>query len=180
MDVLPLPPGAPFGRIEVNVEGCTLCLSCVGACPTGALLDNPDKPMLSFAQDACVQCGLCKNTCPEKVITLAPQIDFRDSARGAVTIKEEEPFCCVRCGTAFASKSSIEKIAAALGGKHWMFATPEAANRIRMCQDCRVIDQAERGEDPFAMGAPRVPRTTEDDLRERAAALAAEGGGGDA
>ncbi|HYG89950.1 MAG TPA: 4Fe-4S dicluster domain-containing protein [Azospirillum sp.] len=170
LDVLPLPAGAPFGRIEVNVEGCTLCLSCVGACPTGALLDNPDKPMLSFAQDACVQCGLCKNTCPEKVIALAPQIDFRDSARGAVTIKEEEPFCCVRCGKPFASKSSIEKIVAALAGKHWMFATPEAANRIRMCEDCRVIDQAERGNDPFAMGSPRVPRTTEDDLRDRAAA----------
>lgn len=174
VDVLPLPPGAPFGRVEVNVEGCTLCLSCVGTCPTGALLDNPDKPMLSLAQDACVQCGLCRATCPEKVITLVPQIDFRDGARGAVVIKEEEPFCCVRCGTPFASKSSIERIVAALGGKHWMFATPEAANRIRMCQDCRVIDQVERGEDPFAMGAPRVPRTTDDDLRERAA-LAAEG-----
>ncbi|WP_448188702.1 4Fe-4S binding protein [Azospirillum sp. sgz301742] len=175
LDVLPLPPGAPFGRVEVNVEGCTLCLSCVGSCPTGALLDNPDKPMLSFAQDACVQCGLCKATCPEKVIALVPQIDFRDSARGAVTIKEEEPFCCVRCGTPFASKSSIEKIVAALGGKHWMFATPEAANRIRMCQDCRVIDQVERGQDPFAMGTRPVTRTTEDDLRERAAALAAKG-----
>ena len=180
VEVLPLPPGAPFGRVEVNVEGCTLCLSCVGACPTGALLDNPDKPMLSFAQDACVQCGLCRNTCPEKVIALVPQIDFRDSARGAVTVKEEEPFCCVRCGTPFASKSSIERIVTALSGKHWMFATPEAANRIRMCQDCRVIDQVERGEDPFAMGAPRVTRTTEDDLRERAETLAAQGTKGDA
>jgi len=176
VEVLPLPAGAPFGRLEVNVEGCTLCLSCVGACPTGALLDNPDKPMLSFAQDACVQCGLCRNTCPEKVIALVPQIDFRDSARGAVTIKEEEPFCCVRCGKPFASKSAIEKISAALSGKHWMFATPEAANRIRMCEDCRVVDQVERGQDPFALGAPRRPRTTEDDLREREeAAAAAEG-----
>ena len=29
-----------------------------------------ERPMLRFAEDACVQCGLCKATCPEKVITL--------------------------------------------------------------------------------------------------------------
>ncbi|MGQ9365694.1 4Fe-4S binding protein [Azospirillum sp. ST 5-10] len=175
VEVLPLPAGAPFGRVAVDVEGCTLCLACVGACPTGALRDNPDKPTLSFAQDACVQCGLCRNTCPEKVISLVPEIDFRDGARGESLIKEEEPFCCVRCGKPFATKSSIEKIVAALSGKHWMFATPEAANRIRMCEDCRVVDQFERN-DPFKVGAPRVPRTTDDYLREREAA---ERDGGD-
>jgi ferredoxin len=63
--------GAPFGAIELNVEGCTLCLACVSACPTGALSDNPERPMLRFTEDACVQCGLCKATCPEKVITPA-------------------------------------------------------------------------------------------------------------
>lgn len=167
VDVLPLPPGAPFGRLEVRVEGCTLCLSCVSACPTGALLDNPDKPMLSFQADACVQCGICRNTCPERVIALVPQIDFRDVARGAVLIKEEEPYCCVRCGKAFATKSSVERIVAALAGKHPMFATPEAADRIRMCQDCRVIDQVERGNDPFQAGPRPVTRTTDDYLRER-------------
>ncbi|WP_042697917.1 4Fe-4S dicluster domain-containing protein [Azospirillum sp. B506] len=167
VEVLPLPPGAPFGRVSVDVAGCTLCLSCVGACPTGALLDNADKPMLSFAQDACVQCGLCKTTCPEKVISLVPEIDFRDRARGATVVKEEEPFCCVSCGKPFATKSSIEKIVTTLAGKHWMFATPEAANRIRMCEDCRVRDQFEHGNEPFSMGRPPVPRTTDDDLRER-------------
>ncbi|PWC78295.1 4Fe-4S dicluster domain-containing protein [Azospirillum sp. TSH64] len=167
VEVLPLPPGAPFGRVSVAVEGCTLCLSCVGACPTGALLDNADKPMLSFAQDACVQCGLCKTTCPEKVISLVPEIDFRDQARGAAVVKEEEPFCCVSCGKPFATRSSIEKIVTTLAGKHWMFATPEAANRIRMCEDCRVRDQFERGNEPFALGQRPVPRTTDDDLRER-------------
>ncbi len=77
VDIVALPQGAPFGTVEVNVEGCTLCLSCVAACPTGALSDDPEKPMLRFAEDACVQCGLCQATCPEKVIRLKPQIDFR-------------------------------------------------------------------------------------------------------
>jgi ferredoxin len=47
-------------------SGCTLCLSCVSACPTGALLDDPDRPALKFVEDACVQCGLCKATCPRR------------------------------------------------------------------------------------------------------------------
>ena len=55
VDVVALPQDAPFGAIEINVEGCTLCLACVSACPTGALLDNPERPMLRFAEDACVQ-----------------------------------------------------------------------------------------------------------------------------
>ncbi|HEX3524764.1 MAG TPA: 4Fe-4S binding protein, partial [Stellaceae bacterium] len=67
-EVVALPAGAPFGAVEV-ADGCTLCLSCVSACPTGALSDDPDRPLLRFTEDACVQCGLCKATCPEKVIT---------------------------------------------------------------------------------------------------------------
>src|SRR3546814_7579068 len=35
VDVVALPRGAPFGAVAVDVEGCTLCLACVGACPTG-------------------------------------------------------------------------------------------------------------------------------------------------
>ena len=49
----------------------------VSSCPTGALRDDPQRPMLRFVEDACVQCGLCQATCPEHVITLKPQIDFR-------------------------------------------------------------------------------------------------------
>src|SRR5690606_16355192 len=60
VDVVALPEGAPFGTIDVKVEGCTLCLSCVSACPTGALSDDPERPLLRFAESACVQCGLCK------------------------------------------------------------------------------------------------------------------------
>jgi ferredoxin len=59
VDVVALPQGAPFGAVEVNIEGCTLCLSCVSACPTGALSADTERPMLRFTEDACVQCGLC-------------------------------------------------------------------------------------------------------------------------
>jgi ferredoxin len=168
VDVVALPQGAPFGKVEINVEGCTLCLSCVSACPTGALLDDPERPMLRFAEDACVQCGLCQATCPEKVISLVPQIDFRAATATARVLKQEEPFLCIRCGKPFGTKSTIERVAAKLEGKHWMFkGAPQRLEVLKMCENCRVIAMTEDSVDPY--GAPPRPnvRTTEDYLRER-------------
>jgi ferredoxin len=168
VDVIALPAGAPFGKIDVNVAGCTLCLACVAACPTGALGDDPDRPTLRFTEDACVQCGLCQATCPEKVIRLVPQLDFRATSAAARVLKEEEPFCCVRCGKSFGTKSTIERVTAKLAGKHWMFSGPNSRlDVLKMCEDCRVIAVTEEALDPYA--APQRPpvRTTEDYLRER-------------
>ncbi|WP_439923056.1 4Fe-4S binding protein [Nitrobacter sp. JJSN] len=169
VDVIALPDGAPFGTLEVDIEGCTLCLSCVSACPTGALHDDPERPVLRFTEDACVQCGLCQATCPEKVIKLVPQIDFRAATAPARTLKEEEPALCIRCHKPFGVKSTIDRVAAKLEGRHWMY--PNADKRvdaIRMCADCRVITMSEDGFNPF-VGVPErpAPRTTDDYLRER-------------
>jgi len=168
VDVVALPDGAPFGTVELNVEGCTLCLSCVAACPTGALSDDQERPVLRFAEDACVQCGLCKATCPEKVISLRPQLDFRAVNAPARVLKEEEPFCCISCGKPFGVKSSIERVAAKLEGKHWMFQnSAKRLDVIKMCADCRVTAMTNENFDPFAAPARPNPRTTEDYLRER-------------
>jgi ferredoxin len=163
VDVLRLPAGAPFGAVTVDAAGCTLCLACVGACPTGALIDNPERPMLRFQEDACVQCGLCRATCPENVIALEPRLNFTEAARGAVVLKEEEPALCVRCGKAFGTKSSIDRIVAKLAGKHSMFAASDAIERIRMCEDCRVAAQFEAPNPLAGKPRPRI-RTTDDYL----------------
>jgi ferredoxin len=168
VDIVALPAGAPFGAVELNVEGCTLCLSCVSACPTGALSDDHDRPVLRFAEDACVQCGLCKATCPEKVITLTPQLDFRAATASARVLKQEEPFRCIRCDKPFGTRSTIERVIAKLEGKHWMFqGKAQRLDVLKMCEDCRVIAATEADFDPY--GAPPRPavRTTEDYLRER-------------
>jgi ferredoxin len=168
VDVIALPAGAPFGAVELNVEGCTLCLACVSACPTGALTDDPERPMLRFAEDACVQCGLCKATCPEKVISLTPQLDFRAATASARVLKQEEPFRCIRCDKPFGVRSTIERVMAKLEGKHWMYqGSAKRLEVLKMCEDCRVIAATEADFDPY--GAPPRPkvRTTEDYLRER-------------
>ncbi len=172
-EAIALPAGAPYGRIRVDESACTLCLACVGACPTGAILDNPEKPQLRFIEAACVQCGLCRNTCPESAITLEPRFDFSPAALGPVTLTEEEPYNCISCGKPFGTRRSIERVVAKLAGKHSMFQDAEAQKLIRMCDDCRIKAQAESDAGAFA-GRPRPrPRVTEDYIEAEAKAKAA-------
>jgi ferredoxin len=171
VDIIALPTGAPFGAIEVEKAGCTLCLACVAACPTGALGDDTERPLLRFREDACVQCGLCKATCPEKVITLKPQIDFAAVNAPARVLNEEEPFACIRCGKPFGVKSTIEAVSKKLAGRHWMYeAGSKRLDLIKMCDDCRVIVVTESEFDPHAAPPRPTLRTTDDYLREREAA----------
>ena len=164
---VPLPEDAPYGAVVVNSESCTLCLSCVSLCPSGALIDNPDKPQLNFQQDACLQCGICRTICPEQAIALIPQLDLSDRALSQQVLNEEEPFKCVECGAAFGVGSTIERIMEKLSGTHPMFATSDQARMIQMCDDCRVNVQFHNTENPF-QGAPK-PRvvTTEDYFSKR-------------
>ena len=133
--------GAPFGTLVVDGNKCTLCLSCVSACPAAALADNPDKPQLSFIEKNCVQCGLCASTCPEDAITLQPRLWLADGGRArksARVLAAMEPFCCIRCAKPFGTLRAIENMVAKLAG-HSAF-QGAAADRLKMCGDCRVID----------------------------------------
>ncbi|MEP7099099.1 MAG: 4Fe-4S binding protein [Burkholderiales bacterium] len=137
-----LPAGAsPFGNLIVNADRCTMCLSCVSACPEAALADNPDKPQLRFIEKNCVQCGLCASTCPEDAITLEPRLWLADAGKArkqARVLNEVEPYRCVRCSKPFGTLKAIELMVAKLGA-HPMF-QGAGADRLRMCGDCRVID----------------------------------------
>jgi Fe-S-cluster-containing hydrogenase component 2 len=136
----------------------------VGACPAAALSDNPDLPQVRFTEQACVQCGLCQVTCPEKVISLEPRYNFTPAAMTAEVLNEAEPFNCVRCGKVIGAKTTVERVIAELKGKHSMFQTEDQARLIEMCDNCRVEIMAEQSNDPFKSGErPRI-RTTEDYL----------------
>ena len=137
-----LPPrGAPFGNVVVDTQACTLCLACVGACPASALVDNPDQPQLRFIEKNCVQCGLCAGTCPENAITLQPRLWLADEGRArkqSRVLNEQAPYRCISCGKPFGTVKAIETMLTRLAG-HSMF-QGEAARRLKMCNDCRVVD----------------------------------------
>jgi len=164
---LALPQGAPYGAVAVDVSACTLCLSCVSLCPSGALMDNPDTPQLRFQEDACLQCGICATICPENAISLRPQLDLSEAALTQTVLHEEEPFACVDCGALFGVKSTVERIMEQLAGKHAMFATSEAAKMIQMCDTCRVNAQFRSKDNPLSGGDKPKTRTTDDYLSKR-------------
>ncbi len=141
VDLIALGRGAPYGAVAVNRGTCTLCLACVGACPASALMDTQDAPRLRFVERNCVQCGLCEQTCPEKAITLVPQLNLTPQAREPVTLNEAEPFNCVRCAKPFGTRRMVDAMLGRLAG-HSMFAGV-ALRRLQMCADCRVIDMME-------------------------------------
>ena len=137
--VIDLPAaGSPFGTVQVNKDKCTLCLSCVSACPASALQDNPLQPQLRFIEKNCVQCGLCATTCPEDAITLQPRLLLAPERKEARVLNEIPPYACVRCGKPFGTVKAIEAMLGRLAG-HSMF-QGAALERLKMCSDCRVID----------------------------------------
>jgi ferredoxin len=140
--VIALPAaGSPFGSLLVDTGKCTMCLSCVGACPEAALADNPDAPQLRFIEKNCVQCGLCVKTCPEDAITLEPRLWLLDAGKARKQMRvlnEAQPYACIRCGKPFGTQRAIESMIGKLAG-HAMF-QGSAAQRLKMCGDCRVVD----------------------------------------
>ncbi len=135
-----LPAGSLFGTVNLNKEACTLCMSCVGACPESALMDSTDLPQLRFVEKNCVQCGLCEKTCPENAITLTPRLLLTDVAKKPRILNEAQPYHCIRCNKPFGTLQMIENMLSKLS-LHSAFAGN--LDRIKMCPDCRVIDMME-------------------------------------
>ena len=114
--------------------------------------ENPDLPQLRFQEDACLQCGLCSNICPENAISYEKRLNLSNAALEQTILKEEEPFACIECGSLFGVKSSVERIIDKLAGKHSMFSNSDATKLIQMCDDCRINAQYHSDNNPFAGG----------------------------
>jgi ferredoxin len=137
-EAIALPGASLLGTINVNKDTCTLCLSCVSACPASALQDNTERPQLRFIEKNCVQCGLCASTCPEDAITLQPRLLLGEQRKQLRVLNEAQPYHCIRCAKPFGTLKGIEVMLAKLSG-HAMF-QGEALERLKMCGDCRVVD----------------------------------------
>ena len=137
-----LPKSSLLGGLAINKDACTLCMSCVSGCPEGALLDNPDEPILSFIEKQCVQCGICVQTCPEKALTLMPRLQTVEQRKQRTTLNETQAFHCISCGKPFGTLKMVDLMLSKLGA-HGAFAGA-AMDRLKMCSDCRVVDMVKK------------------------------------
>lgn len=137
-----LPKHSLLGGLAINQDACTLCMSCVSSCPEGALIDNPDEPILSFIEKQCVQCGICTQTCPEQALNLEPRLQTVERRKQKQILNQAPAFHCISCGKPFGTAKMVDLMLAKLGA-HGAFAGA-AMDRLKMCSDCRVVDMVKR------------------------------------
>jgi hypothetical protein len=68
---------------------------------------------------------------------LRPACNVPEARRAVQSLKAEEAACCIRCGKPFAPASLFA--ASSKTGRSLHFQN-EAAQRLLMCEDCRVKD----------------------------------------
>ena len=136
--VLDLPPGAPFGAVELDAKTCTMCGACSNLCPTGALFSDEDGLIrLRFIESHCVQCGICERGCPESAISLVPRLLFKTEARKvARTLNEDRPHECPECGTPFISHALLNKSLQIMRAQAVI--PEEAILGLQKCPRCRA------------------------------------------
>ncbi len=159
-EIVELTAEAPFGQAIIDESRCTLCMACVGACPGRALQDGSNRamPEIFFIESQCIQCGTCTQTCPEDAIAISPRLLLdREKRNQSRVLNQDTPFACISCGKPFAPTSVIHKMTHALNG-HYMFGTPRAKNRLKMCDSCRVADIVQ---DPDALNGNFDPLNTD-------------------
>lgn len=130
-----LADAAPFGTLSLNRSSCTLCMACVGLCPTGALRKRDGA--LAFARQDCVQCGICAHACPERAVELQPGFDGDPVAMTGERILKtaSDAYPCICCGTPFAPRSIVEGSMKHVQ-LHPMF-QGEGQRLLQMCISCR-------------------------------------------
>ena len=127
--------GSPLGTIEVNKDRCTLCLSCVSACP----------PVRCRTTRSCRNCASSKRTACS--VACAPPPARKTplpAAPPAAHARARKPRCSTRPSPGLRALQQTLWHGAGHRGHAGQARAPmfqgEALERLKMCSDCRVID----------------------------------------
>ena len=127
-----------FGEVSINESSCTLCLSCVGACNTGALYADNSDNSIKFNASLCTTCNYCVLSCAEKdTIELKPcGVELEPGFFNYKMLAKDELFKCIECGKEFATTKAVMKIADMMGA-HFS-SEPEKMKTLFCCGDCKA------------------------------------------
>lgn len=139
-----------YGKITINEDSCTLCLSCVGACNVGALYADKSDNSIKFNASVCTTCGYCETSCAEKdtLKVYRDGMELKNSYFEYKTLAKDELFKCVECKKEFATAKSVQKIANTL--KPLFAGNPVKLRTLYCCAECKaklmLKEQIEKGE----------------------------------
>lgn len=126
-----------FGVIGIDSDKCTLCLSCVEACNTKALINNQSRFELLLKPSLCTACGYCVESCAENVLSLESHVfSLEPASFEHASIASDRGFECVECGKVFATHKSIEKIKDVLAPA--FMGDSLKLRSLECCADCKV------------------------------------------
>jgi formate hydrogenlyase subunit 6/NADH:ubiquinone oxidoreductase subunit I len=113
----------------------------VNVCPTHAFRFAEEKQTLELKQIACIGCGLCVTACPERVITLRPELYLDRDALGWHVVVQDEMVPCVKCERPFINRKALEVIEAKVFSIQAIMDTFAGSRRalLRMCPECRAV-----------------------------------------
>ena len=135
---------------------------------------TPKSPSCALSNPPACNVESALQPARKTAISLAPRYNLSPTVMQPVTLNEDEPAECTRCGKAFASRGVLERVKRTLGGKHWMFETDERISLIDMCESCRLEVLSGDGADPFAISQRPKVRTTDDYLEADKKGLSVE------
>lgn len=129
---------APFGIVDLDVDGCTACEACTSTCPTGALAADrqADAVSITFDSALCTACGVCVPRCPEAdraVLRLDRAVDLGRLRAGRTVLYRDQAARCLSCGAPVAPTGMMARLAELLGDQYAAL----APTITRYCLDCR-------------------------------------------
>ena len=125
----------PVARVGVfGVSGqclpiqCRHCedATCLKACPSGAMLRDPEKGNVYVEQAKCRGCWMCVMTCPFGAVI--PSAEFKVAIKCDACMNMEEPACVAGCPTGalvYGDEAAYEKVLAAKRGYIAVFAATD-------------------------------------------------------
>lgn len=127
-----------YGKVEINQDTCTLCLSCVGACNVGALYADKSDNSIKFNASICTTCGYCEQSCAEKdtIKLTRGEMQLVPQYFSYQILAKDTLFKCIECGKEFATTKSVMKIAQLMSPK--FINDPYKAKTLYCCSDCKA------------------------------------------
>lgn len=129
------PPENLRGRLEIDINKCIGCGSCVRTCPSRLIeiYNKADERIVVFHSGRCIYCGRCAAICPEKAIKITHEFELAtDNKEDLEILIKIKMIKCLLCGKPFIPMNMLNKQIEKLQDK-----SEESINKLKICSECK-------------------------------------------